>query len=98
LLLLDTFTNSQISAPILSITGRHTLWNQSKRSKRPIEEILLKAVRHETLARGLIIYFAGMERKLLPRMEEGERDFFQWCLENGKEILETGLSLVPLVD
>jgi hypothetical protein len=94
----DVFTNSQIHAPVLSKSGLEALWNQSKHSKRPIEEILLKAVRHETLARGLIVYFIGMEKRVLPVLKEGERGFLKWCLETGKEVLETGLSLGPQVD
>lgn len=93
-LFLDMFANSQAQVPLLSKFGLHQL----KHSKRPIEEIVLKAVRHGTLARGLVVYFTGMERRLIPRLEGNEKAFYEWCLETGKEVIETGLSLLPQVD
>lgn len=91
------FVSSQIRAPILTRSGlATTVFNgKRKREKQTIEEIVLKAVRHDRLARGLIVYFAGMEKRVLPnlRLEDGEQEFVGWALEVGKDTLETGLDL-----
>ena len=62
----------------------------SKRDGKPLEDVIMKALRLPVLARG-ILHFIGTAFKALDTEDEKMRPFLEWSTGIAKETLQMGL-------
>ncbi|PVG00263.1 hypothetical protein CPB86DRAFT_844321 [Serendipita vermifera] len=94
-MLIDLFVNTQTPIPILSSSALSNIWGQKKYEKRPLEEVVMKGVKHGSLTRGLIFYLSDLEKRRLRSVSNEQGNFIKWAISVSKSALETGLTLAP---
>jgi hypothetical protein len=94
-MLIDLFVNTQVPAPVLSNSALSNIWGQKNHEKLPLEEVIMKGVKHGSLTRGLIFYLSGVEKRKLRSAQNEQSHFIKWAITVSRSTLETGLSLAP---